>query len=127
MLIYDNFNKKCQAIFKNCSYFFWDFLSYLICNFTPTPFKQWQNKNMSVGIGLIELSNPSDTLKYRTFFKHYIWQALLHVFLLFIFLWNKVFCPKNWAIFYICFDLVWVVIQCYSIKVSVFLVLFLSG
>ena len=114
MLTYDNFSKKCQVIFKYCSYFFWDFLSYLICNFTPAPCKEWQDKNMSVRIGLIEFAKASDTLNYRTFFKHCILKALLHVFLLLIFLWNKFFCPKNWAIFYICFDSVWVGIWKYE-------------
>ena len=50
---------------------------------------------MSVGIGLIELTEPSNTLNYKSFFQHCILQTVLAIFLLFIFVWNKIFCSKN--------------------------------
>ena len=53
-------------------------------NFTPTPHKELQGQNTSVGIRLIELTKLSDTLNYNTFFKHCILQLILHVFSLFI-------------------------------------------
>ena len=56
---------------------------------------------MLVGIELIELTEPSDTLNYKPFFKHWILQNILHVFLFFIFAWSKIFCSKNSAVFYI--------------------------
>ena len=43
----------------------------------------------------------SDTLNYKPFFKNCILQTVLHVFSLFIFMWNNIFCYKNWAVFYI--------------------------
>ena len=42
-------------------------------------------RDVSVGIELIKLTQPSDTLNYKPFFKHCILQTILHVFLLFIF------------------------------------------
>ena len=54
-----------------------------------------------MGIELIELTEPSDTLNYKPFFKHCILQNILQVFLFFIFVWNKIFCSKNSAVFYI--------------------------
>ena len=39
-------------------------------NFNPIPGKRLQGQNVSVGIGLIELTEPFDTLNYRSFFKH---------------------------------------------------------
>ena len=42
-------------------------------------------RDMSVGIELIEPTEPSDTLNYKPFFKHCILQTILHLFLLFIF------------------------------------------
>ena len=137
MLIYDDFNKKRHLIFKKLLLLFWKFLSYLVCvpsfksyfkkydrdNFTFNPHKQLPDQNMSVGIGLMEVTEPSDTLNYMSFFKYCILQTILHIFLLFIFEWNKISCSKNWAVHF--FDLVWICIQCYSIEGSVFLVLFL--
>ena len=64
-------------------------------NFTHTPCKRLQGQNTLVGIGLIELTEPSDTLNYKSFFKHCILQTTLHVFSLLIFVWNKIFCCKN--------------------------------
>ena len=46
-------------------------------------------------IELIELTEPSDTLDYNPFFKHCILLTILHVFLLLIFVWNKIFFSKN--------------------------------
>ena len=47
------------------------------------------------GIELIELTEASDTLNYKPVFKHCILDIVLLIFLLFIFVWNKIFCPKN--------------------------------
>ena len=77
MLIYDDFSKKCDGIFKK-------FLSYLVCvpnfksinsnpvsktkceydgdNFTPTLHKRLRGQSMLVGIRLIELTESTDTL-----------------------------------------------------------------
>ena len=96
MLIYDDFSKKYHVIFKKFFLLFLNFLSYLVCvpsfmsinssslsrkkydgdNFTPTPRQNTQGKNTSVGIWLIEFTQPSDTLKYKLFFKHCILQTL---------------------------------------------------
>ena len=69
-------------------------------NFTPTLCKQLRGQNASVGIGLIELTGPSDTFSCQLFFKYCILQTILQVFLLLIFVWNKIFCARNWVIFY---------------------------
>ena len=69
--------------------------------FTTIPSQVLRDQNVSVGIGLIELTEPSDTLNYKPFFNHCILQTILHIFLLLIFLWNIIFCFKNWAVFYI--------------------------
>ena len=53
------------------------------------------DQNTSAGIGLIELNEPFDTLNYKPIFKHYILQAILLIFLLFIFEWNKIFCSTK--------------------------------
>ena len=92
----------------------------------PPPFPhQWlQARHTSVGIGLIKLTKPSNALNQKPLFKNFILQNFLQV-LSFMFVWNKIFCSRNWAIFYIFFHLVWVENRCYSIKDSVFLVLFL--
>ena len=107
---------------RKVSIAFLKFLSYVVCvasfksinssslcikkydgdNFTPTPCKRVKGQNTSMEIGLIELTEPY-TLNYKPFFKHCILQTILHVFSLFIFVWNKILCPKNWAIFYIFF------------------------
>ena len=129
-------------------FFFWNLLSYLVCmpsfksincsylsrkwcaNFIPTSYQLLQDQRMLVGIGLIELTEPSDTFNCMPFYKHCILQTTSYKFLLFILLWNKIFCSKNWAVFfcYYCylyyFDLVQGGIQCYSIKGSVLLVLY---
>ena len=58
-------------------------------NFTPIPRKRLQDQHTStVGIGLIKLTEPSDILNYKSFFKHCILKTILHVFLLLIFVWN---------------------------------------
>ena len=49
------------------------------------PFKtNWSKK----GIGLTELTEPPGTLNYKPFFKHFILQTVLHVPLLFMFVWK---------------------------------------
>ena len=69
-------------------------------NFTATLCQPLRSQNTSMRICLIELTEPSDTLNYKPFFKHCILETILHVFLLFTFVWNKIFCSKNWAVFY---------------------------
>ena len=94
-------------------------------NFTPFR-RQWlRGQNTSMGIRLIELTELSDTLNDKPFFKHCILQIILHILLLFIFVLNKIFCSKNWAVSYI--FLIWfgVVFGIAVLKGSVFLVLFL--
>ena len=49
----------------------------------------------SVRVGIIEPTEPSDTVIYKSFFKHCVLQTILHEFLLLIFMWNKIFCSKN--------------------------------
>ena len=66
-----------------------------VSDYVATPCKQVSDQNTLVGIGLIEITEPSDTLNYKPFFKHCILKTILHIFLLFIFVWNKIFCPKN--------------------------------
>ena len=56
-------------------------------NLTPIPHRQLLGHNTSVGIGLIELTEVSDKLNNNPPFKHCILQTILHVFLLFIFVW----------------------------------------
>ena len=108
---------------------FWKFLSYLVCfpslkssvnssslsrkkydggHFIPTFCQRLQGQNTSLRIGLIELTEHSDTLNYKPFFKNCVLQTILHIFLLFIFVWNKIFCSKNWAVFYT--FLIWFVV-----------------
>ena len=52
-----------------------------------------------VGIGLIEPTESPDLFNYKSLFKFYILQTIafyiLHVFLLFIFVWNKIHFSKN--------------------------------
>ena len=64
-------------------------------NFTPIPRQLLRCQNISVGTGLIEHSEPSDILKYKLSFKNCFLKAILHAFLLLIFVWNKIFCSKN--------------------------------
>ena len=52
---------------------------------------------MSVVIGLIKLIEPSDAFNYKLFLKIAFYKLILDVFLLFIFMWNTIFCSKNWA------------------------------
>ena len=54
-----------------------------------------------MGKGLTELTESSDTLRYKPFFIHCILQTVLSIFLLFIFVSDKIFCFKNWVVFYI--------------------------
>ena len=56
-------------------------------------------QNTPVGIGLIELTKQSDKLNYKPFLKHCILETILHAFLSFLFVWSKIFCSKNSALF----------------------------
>ena len=82
MLIYDDFSKKCTSYSK--SFFF------VFCFFLKV-FKL----KASVRVGIIEPTEPPDTVIYKSFFKHCVLQTILHEFLLLIFMWNKIFCSKN--------------------------------
>ena len=53
--------------------------------FNPHPLFPSVNRNALDGIEFIELTEPSDTLNYKQFFKHCILHIILHEFLLFIF------------------------------------------
>ena len=112
-------------IFTNVIFVFWcKFLSCLVCvpSFKslnssslsrsmmvvislPPPHQQLQPQNMLVGTGFIELTEPSETLKYKSFFKHCILQTILDVFVLFTSVWYKIFCFKKWTVFYV--SLIW--------------------
>ena len=74
---------------------------YIGDNFTSTLCKRLRSQNISVEIRLIELTEPSKTLHFTFLFRYCILQNILHVVLLFIFVWNKIFCPKELAVFYI--------------------------
>ena len=51
---------------------------------------------------MIKLTETFDPLNYKPYFKYYyILQTALHLFSMFIFVWNKIFCFKNRALFYI--------------------------
>ena len=135
-LRYDDLSKKCHVIFKKFLLLLWNFLGYLVYvpsfksingsslsrtkydgdSFTPTPSKQLRpnpckwvcGQNTSVGIGLIELTEPSDTLNYKPFFKHCILETILHIFSLLTFVWNKIFVLKTELYFtFSLFDLDW--------------------
>ena len=124
---------------KCFSQFFWKFLNYLVClpsfksknssflskksmmrgNFTLDPRQRLQCQIISVGIGLIELTKPSDTLNYKAFFKSCISQSILHLFVLFTLVWNEIFFSKNRAVLFV-LDLVWGGIRCIVLKVLSF-------
>ena len=116
MLIYDDFIKKYQVIFKKFAFLkvfrllsinakfqvqqitvLYPEKNMVGGNFTLNPRRGLLGQNISVGIWLIEVTEPSDTLNFNPFFKH----CILHVFSLFIFVWSKIFCSKDWAVFYI--------------------------
>lgn len=88
-------------------------------NFTLDPRQRLQCQIISVGIGLIELIKPSDTLNYKAFFKSCISQSILHLFVLFTLVWNEIFFSKNRAVLFV-LDLVWGGIRCIVLKVLSF-------
>ena len=106
--------KKCNVAFRKISCFLKNF-SYLIS--TPS-FKSINSRSLSRKKS-IELTVPSDAMNCKPFFKHCTLQTMLQVLLLFIFISKKIICCILSF-----FVLVWGGIQCYSIKWSVFLVLF---
>ena len=55
-------------------------------NFNPTPIQWLRAQKISVGIGLIKLTEHFATLNDKPLFRHSILQTISHVFLLFIFL-----------------------------------------
>ena len=111
--------QKISGYIQKIFLLLWKFLSYLVCapsfksinssslsrkkyngnSFTPSPCKLLRGQNTSAGIGLIELTLLSDTLNYKPFVKHCILQTMLKVFLLSIFVWNKICCSKDWVVF----------------------------
>ena len=129
MLIYDDFSKKCHVIFKKLLLLLWKFVSYLILicvpsftsincsslsrkecdgnNFTPPPppppLLQVITRSKCIGgnrvnwthwaFWYIELQAIFWTLHFTRILH------VLHVFLLFILVWNKIFCFKNWTVF----------------------------
>ena len=120
MLIYDDFSKKCLVIlkivfiaflkvfklecvpsFKSMNSSFLSRRKYDGDHFTTILCKWLKGQNTSVEIELIELTEPSATLNYKSIIKNCFSRTILHVFLLFIFVWNKILCPKNWAVFYL--------------------------
>ena len=121
MPIYNDFNEKYH-IFKRFFLLFLEvFKLFSLCiksinsssiskkkidgnNFIPTPRKWLRGQNTSVGIRLTELTETFDTWHYKLFVKHCILQTILQVFSLYIFMWSKIFCSKNWAVFYIFLD-----------------------
>ena len=99
MLTCDDFSKNVTSYSKNFYCFFESFKLLDMCaklkslnnipqskkeydgdNFTSILQKQLQGQNTFMGIGLIELIEPSYTLNYRLLFKHCILQ---------------IFCSKN--------------------------------
>ena len=114
MLIYDDLSKNVTS-YSIFFLLFWKILSYLVyvpsfksinrnflsLFFHPCLPQRLRGQNRSAGIGLIEFSLPSDTLNYKPYFKHSILRTILRVFLLFIFVWSKIFSSKNWAVFYV--------------------------
>ena len=46
----------------------------------PPPCKRLRGENTLAGIGLIKLTQDSDKLNYRSFFKYSILQTVLHIF-----------------------------------------------
>ena len=75
----------------------------------PSLRQRLRGQSTSVGIWLITPIEPSDPLNYKPLFKHCNLQIILHVLLLFIFVWNKIFCSKKWALFYIWFGVAFAV------------------
>ena len=136
--------KKCCVICKKAFLLLWKFLIYLVCvpkfksinssslfrknyngsNFTPISRQLLRDQNMSAGIGLVELIDPSHTMNCKPFFKRWILRTILHVALHLHLRGKKSFVLKS-ELHFIFFDLVWGGIRCYSIKGSVFFVLFL--
>ena len=85
---------------------------------SPLPCQWLWGQNSSVGIEVIELTEPSDKFNYKPFFTHCIFQTVLDVFLLFIFVYKKIFSLKNWAVFCIC-------LICFSVTLGVTVLKFL--
>ena len=117
-----------SGTFRSKSFYclFERFLSYLMCvpsvkslnssflsrkkcngdNVTPNPCKQLWGQNTLVGVWLIELTEPSNPLHYKPFFKHCILHTILHVFLLLYLCETKSFVLKTEQYFF-WFGLVW--------------------
>lgn len=55
----------------------------VLSQFNP-PLQQLRDRNMSMGIVLIEVIGTSDTLNYKPFLKYCILQTILYFFLLYL-------------------------------------------
>ena len=73
-----------------------------------------------MGIGLIELTEPSDTLNYKAILNIAFYELFYLYFYCLYFCGTKSSVLKTGLISYF-FDLVWASIRCYSIRYSVFL------
>ena len=98
---------------------------YIGGNFTHTLCQRLRGQNTLLGIWLIKLTEPSETLNYIPFSKHYILQFYLYFYCLYL-CGTKPFVLKT-ELYFIFFYLVWGGIWCYSFKDSVLLLLFLWG
>ena len=93
-------------------------------NFAPTPRKRLRGQNTSVGIWLIELTEPSETLDYKTF-SNIIFYRRFYTSFYCLYLWGtKYFVRKTW-LYFIFSWFSWGGIRCYSIKGSMFMALLL--
>ena len=101
----DDVSKKYQVPSQSVAVFYPE--KSMVGIISPQP-RQWLlDHNTLVGIVLIELTEPSHTLNYKLFFKHCILQTILHVILLFIFVWNKILCSEKLSRILHFFFLIW--------------------
>ena len=52
-------------------------------DFTPTPRRRLRGQDTLVGIRLIELTEPSDTLKYKPFFRYCFYKLFTNFYKVF--------------------------------------------
>ena len=117
MLIYDDFSEKCHVTLKKFLLLLWKIFKLLsMCakfhvnkwQFSiqkklfiislPPPVSDHEVKIHS-GNNINWTSEPFDSLNYKPFFYHSCLETISHVSLLFIFVWNKISCSTNWAVF----------------------------
>ena len=51
-------------------------LTHPVSDYVRIPCKQISGQNTLIGIGLIELTDPSETLNYESLFKHFVLQTI---------------------------------------------------